>query len=333
MGYEDRDYFQSKPKFEFSSGLHAGTKALMIALIACYIGGLVAADNTEFIDETFWASVRFPVEQQLWAYRLFVLVPQNIIPVGGYDPGYWKLLTHWLVAPGLISAIVEVIFVYFVGKMLEQLFGTRRFLTLFIGACVFSGLVAALVDPWIVGGRFSVIMGASGGLVACYMTAVWIAPNQRSLFGWPLRNVVLGVIGLICVVSLLMGIFGGNDSATLSPTQPVWGAAFGALYMVLARRRGRVPSIAGGFQRQDEPLEDWQKPGYLHDYKESEFNERKFNAVANKQRDAELEAARKRSADKEKLDAILEKISQSGISSLSRKEKKFLDEQSRKNKN
>lgn len=332
MGYEDRDYFQSKPKFEFSSGLHAGTKGLMIALIVCYIGGLIAADNTEFTDQRFWDAVKFPVEQQLWAYRVFVLIPQNVVPSGGFDPGYWKLLTHWLVAPGLISAIIEVIFVYFVGKMLEQLFGTRRFLTLFIGGCVVSGLLAALIDPLLVGSRFSVIMGATGGLVACYVTVLWIAPNQKSFFGWKTKHVVIGIVAAISLVSLLMGVFGGNESATLTPTQPVWGAAFGALYMVIAKKRGRVPSITGGFQQQDEHLEEWQKPGYMHDYKDKDFDEKKFKAVADKQRDDEDKAVVQRRAAKEKLDAILEKISEEGMTSLSRKEKKFLDEQSKKGK-
>ena len=331
MAYDDRDYFQSKPKFEFSAGLHAGTKGLLIALIACYIGGLVASDSTEFTDETFWDAVRFPVEQQLWAYRVFVLVPQNVIPVRGFDPGYWKLLTHWLVAPGLISAIIQVVLVYFVGKMLEQLFGTRRFLTLFIGGCVVSGLAAALVDPLLVGSRFSVIMGVSGGLIGSYITTLWIAPDQRSIFGWRMRNVVLGLVGAVCLFSLLMGIFGGNDSATLSPTQPIWGAAFGVLFMLVAKKRGRVPSIAGGFQ-QGEALEEWQKPGYMHDFKEEAFDEKKFKSTADKQRDAEERGIKQRRADKEKLDAILEKISISGITSLTRKEKKFLDEQSKKGK-
>ena len=332
MGYEDRDYFQSKPKFEFSSGLHAGTKGLIIALIVCYIGGLIAADNTEFTALSFWDAVGFGVEQQRFAYQVFVLIPQNIIPVDGFDPGYWKLLTHWLVGATLISAIIEVIFVYFVGKMIEQLFGTRRFLTLFIGGCVFAGLMASLADPWIVRGRVSVIMGATGGLIAGYMTVLWIAPNQKSIFGWKMKNVVLGIVGIISLISVLMGVFGGNEVATLSPTQPIWGAAFGAIYMTIAKARGRVPSVTGGFQQQDEHLEEWQKPGYMHDYKEKDFDEKKFSAVADKQRDDELKAAKQRHGDKEKLDAILEKISQNGITSLSRKEKKFLDEQSKKGK-
>ncbi|MBZ0136455.1 MAG: rhomboid family intramembrane serine protease [Planctomycetes bacterium] len=332
MGYDDRDYFQSKPRFEFSSGLHGGTKALMIALIAAFIGGLVLGDTTEFASDKFWLAVYLPVDKQQLAYRLFVLAPHNIIPVReAFEPGHWKLLTHWLVAPTLISAVVEVIFVYFVGRMIERLFGTRRFLVLFIGGAVFAGLMASLADPWIVGGRISVIMGATGGLIAGYMTTVWIAPRQKSVFGWPLRNVVLGVTGAICLVSVLMGVFGGGEFAALSPTQPIWGAVFGAGYMLVARKRGRVPAIAGGFQ-QDEQLEEWQKQGYLHDYKESEFDEKKFKAVADKQRDEELTNAKQRRGDQEKLDAILEKISQSGISSLTRKEKKFLDEQSKKGK-
>ena len=329
MGYEDRDYFQSKPKFEFSSGLHKGTKGLMIALVAAFIASIVVSDSFEYAGKEFWAKVALGNEKARLGYQLFVLAPQNVIPVrGDFDPGHWKLLTHWLVAPGIISVILDVLFVYFAGRMLEQLFGTQRFLLLLIGACVFSGLLAALVDGWLVGEKISVIMGPTGGVIACFMAPVWIAPRQKSIFNWPLRNVALGLVALFAGVSLMMGIF-GEGPAVLSPTQLIWGAAIGAGHMMWLKKRGRVPSIAGGFQQEDN-LQPWEKPGYLNSYEEKSFDERKFLATADKQRREEEKAVEQRQKDKAKLDEILEKISQKGIDSLSRAERKFLDEQSKK---
>lgn len=331
MGYEDRDYFQSKPKFEFSAGLHKGTKGMMIALVAAFIAAIVVSDFFAFTSPEFWASVAAGNEKAVLGYRLFVLAPQNVVPVGGsFAPGHWKLLTHWLVAPGIVTAILDVMMVYFVGRMLEQLLGTRRFLMLLIGACVLSGLLAALVDGWLVGEKISVIMGPGGGIVACFMAPVWIAPRQKSIFGWPVRNVVLGLVAVFTVVALLYGLF-GEGPAVGSPTQLIWGAAIGAGYMLWLKKRGRLPSLAGGFQ-QDQNLQPWEKPGYLNSYEEKSFDERKFLATADKQRKEEEKAQEQRQKDKARLDEILEKISRQGINSLSRAERKFLDDQSNKRK-
>jgi membrane associated rhomboid family serine protease len=327
MGYEDRDYFKSQPKFEFASGLHKGTKGLMIALISAYIGAIVVSDNLEFTHPDFWSAVALGNENARLAYQLFVLTPANVIPVAGWEPGHWKLLTHWVVPPGLVSAIIDVLMIYFVGKMIEQLFGTKRFLALLISACVLSGLLAALVDPWLLGGRTSVIMGPSGGIVACFVAPAWIAPRQKSIFGWPLRNVVVGLIAIFVVLALLMGLLGKDF--VVSPTQLAWGAAIGAAYMAWLKKRGKVPSIAGGVQ-QGENLQPWEKEGYLNDYKEKPYDEGKFLDTADKQRKAEEKVAQQASKDKQKLDEILDKISKSGVTSLSRSEKKFLDEQSKK---
>lgn len=331
MGYEDRDYFQSKPKFEFSSGLHKGTKGMMIALVAAFIAAIVVSDFFAFTSPEFWASVAAGNEKAVLGYRLFVLAPQNVVPVGGsFAPGHWKLLTHWLVAPGIVTAILDVMMVYFVGRMLEQLLGTRRFLMLLIGACVLSGLLASLVDGWLVGEKISVIMGPGGGIIACFMAPVWIAPRQKSIFGWPVRNVVLGLVAVFTVVALLYGLF-GEGPAVGSPTQLIWGAAIGAGYMLWLKKRGRLPSLAGGFQ-QDQNLQPWEKPGYLNSYEEKSFDERKFLATADKQRKEEEKAQEQRQKDKARLDEILEKISRQGINSLSRAERKFLDDQSNKRK-
>lgn len=328
MGYEDRDYFQSKPKFEFSAGLLNGTKGLMIAVIAGFVAALVISDSLNYADPEFWSAVGAGSDKQLLGLRLFVLTPDSIIPVRSeFHPGYWKLLTHWLVAPTLFAALLNVIFVYFVGRLVEQLFGTKRYLILFIAACVGSGLLASVTDPWLVGAKYSVIMGPGGGIFACFITPVWIAPNQKSFFGWKLRSVILGMVIFMAGLSLLMGMV-GSGPAVLSPTQLIWGAAIGAGYMFYLAKRGRVPSVDG--TRMEEDVEPWQKQGYLADRDGKAFDERKFLATAEQQRKSEDKALEQKKADQQKLDAILEKISASGIGSLSRAEKKFLDAQSKK---
>jgi len=328
MGYEDRDYFQSKPKFEFASGVHNGTKGLMIAVIAAYVVALILSDSLEYAQPEFWSNLGAGNPKARLGYMLFVLEPANVLPVAGFEPGYWKLLTHWLVAPGIITLIVDVLMIYFVGRMLEKLLGTRRFLALFICACVASGLLASLADAWLVGEKHAVIMGPGGGVLACLLAPAWIAPRQKSLLGWPLRTVVLGFVAVFAAISLLYGVLGAPP-AVQSPTQIIWGAAIGAAYMAWLKRRGRLPAVDG---TQMQSGEAWERDSYLTTADGKPFDERKFLAAAEKQREEETREARRREEDKQRLDSLLAKISERGIDSLSRSEKKFLDEQSKKPK-
>jgi membrane associated rhomboid family serine protease len=128
-----------------------------------------------------------------------VLTSDNVaIWAPGFDPGQWKLLTHWLVAPGLLAAVLDVLCVYFAGRMVEELFGTRRFTLLFIAACVLAGLLAGLVDPLLMGQSRSVIMGPAAGAFAAFTTLAWIAPGQRSMLGFRMRPMVLTIVGIVC---------------------------------------------------------------------------------------------------------------------------------------
>lgn len=325
MAYDDRDYFQTKPKFEFSAGLGDVTKGLLILLAVVYIGGLIAGDTTDFAHPDYWAAAAARADGPTFMYQVFVLVPQNVLPASTNDIGHWKLLTHWMLGSSLLAAVLNLVFVYFVGRMLEQILGRKSFLLLFVGACVFAGLCASLVDGLLVRDKLVVILGPGPGILAVFATVIWIAPDQKWFFGWRMRYVVIGILALITLFSLLTGLL-SSSTVVLSPTQPIWGIAVGAGYMLWLKRKGRVPSFTGGPQ---EKLEPWEQPGYLQ---EKPFDEGKFKTTASRQRDAEDKATKQAIEDKRKLDAILEKISASGITSLSRSEKKFLDAQSKKKK-
>lgn len=325
MGYEDRDYFQSKPKFELSAGLRPATKGLVIAVIAAYVMALVAGNATSFVSDAFAASTAGGAP---WVKRLVVLTPLDINTwLAGYSPGYWKLLTHWLVPVDILGVVLGGLSVFFAGRMVEEVFGTRRFLLLFISACVLSGLLACLVDPLLLRGRTSVVMGPSAGAFAMFTSVAWIAPHQRSLFGWKLRPVVLVLVSAFALISVVSGAL-GSAPRVQSPTQLVWGVLAAVVYMSILQARGRVPVPATGSY-----AEPWNRRGNLP---EDVDDVSRALAEARKQEERERAAQDKaraaQAADQQKLDAILDKISRQGISSLSRGEKAFLDEQARRRK-
>jgi membrane associated rhomboid family serine protease len=330
MGYEDRDYFRSKPRFGLSPGMGTATKGLIIVVAAGYLIGLVVANTVSFTDREFWAVASNPETQQYWARMIFVLTAADVAPwVQGYAPGYWKVLASWAVAPGIITAAVDAIMVYIAGKAVEELLGTRRFLYLFIGACLAANLLAGFADPLMLPSRQVVIMGAGPGVMACLATLIWIAPNQPSIFNWPLKRVVLIILVAVIGFNLIFPLFGGEIAQ--SPTQLLWGAGAGAWYMWFLKTRNMMPKLA--VESYEEP---WSKRGYLNEYSDDD-------PAAQKQRDRERKETEKREAEQvkraaaaqaeqAKLDAILEKISKQGINALSRAERKFLEGQSKRKK-
>ncbi len=339
MGYEDRDYFRAKPRFELSRAVGAGTLGLIITVVAGFISGLVVSDTIQYAGALkstgvaeFWAAATVEGRQAWWARKLFVLTASDISPwVQGYSPGYWKVATSWLVAPGIFSAVLDTIFVYFAGKSLEEPLGRRRFLLLFIGACVAANLMAGFSDALVQPGRQQVvIMGCGPGVVACFVGLLWIVPDQRSIGGWPLKRVMAVVIGALLVINVMMALFAAGEIG-LSPTQLLWGAAFGAVFMQALKNKGALPSV--GVEAADE---SWSKRGYMHSYDEDDpasakQRERDSKTAEKLEREA-AKRAEAAAAEKARLDATLAKISASGINSLTRAEKKFLDSQSKRKK-
>lgn len=325
MGYEDRDYFQSKPKFELSSSIRPATRGLLIAVIAGYVIALIAGNNTNFASAEFLQSSGSG--GPLWVRKLFVLTSGDVVPwLASFSPGYWKLLTHWVVPSNLLACVFDALGIYFAGRMVEELFGSRRFVLLFVAACVLSGLLAALTDHLILRGREGVIIGPGGGIFAAFLSVVWIAPHQRTFMGLRLRTFVLILLGLFATLALVTGLTGKGP--VVSPTQLIWGMAVCAVYMSILKSAGRVPALAPGSYE-----EAWNRRGNLP---EDVDDVARAIANARKEDEKERQRAEKQRAEQgalqQKLDAILDKISKQGISSLSRSEKAFLDEQSKRRK-
>lgn len=325
MGYEDRDYFQSKPKFELSAGVNPATKGLLIALVSVFVGSLIVGNSMDFAGAEFLAGGS---DGARWIARIFVLTPADIAPwARGFAAGHWKLATHWLLSNNILGLVMDCLGVFFIGRMVEELFGTKRFILLLAAACALSGLLAAMVDPLLVPGRTSVILGPGGGLIAMMVSVAWIAPHQRSIMGWQLRPVVLGLAGIFAGLSLLLGVFAGG-AVTRSPSQLLFGALLGAAYMSILKSRGGVPAPAAGSY-----TEAWNRRGNLPEDVDPVARALIDNRKAEERERAEAEKRRALiDADQKRLDGILDKISREGIAALSRSEKTFLDEQSRKRK-
>jgi membrane associated rhomboid family serine protease len=322
MAYDDRDYFRPRPRVDFGGPFGPAGKGLLIAFAAAYLSALILADTVNFAMPDFWNAVSEGESGPSLARMLFVLTPQDTSPwLEGFTAGFWKLLTHWVVPANVISAALYCLFIYLIARRTESVFGTRRFLTMFVACCVTAGLLASLVDPLIAWrAEHVVIMGPAPGIMMLFATLIWLAPQQRSIFGWPLRNVVIGVLAFVVLFGLVRPLFTG-DSVVLSPTHVLWGPLFAWGWMRVLQARGRIPHLEA-----PSAAEPWASPDYAKEDTGPTKAELKRQQKAAQERQAVQ-------AEKERLDNILDKVGKEGLASLTRAERKFLDSQSAKQKN
>jgi membrane associated rhomboid family serine protease len=320
MAYDDRDYFRPKTRFDFGGPLGPVTKGMLIAFASAWLISLLWADTLSLIHPEYWQRVDAGEAQQVWAFRVFILTAGDIAPwAQNFSPGYWKLLIHWILPSSIISALISCVFIYLLGRRTEHAFGSGHFLLIFALSCVFGGAMAGIIDPLLMPGRERIVIsGPSPGVLMLFTTLIWLAPGQRSIFGWPLRNVIIGVLAIVIAFNFLMPLFSSNP-VTLSPTHLLWGPLFAWGYMSWLKSKDAVPSLAS----MESSTEPWAQGGFSTKEDRPSKAEIKGQKLLEKKRQEAL-------AEKQRLDDILDKVARDGIGSLSRAEKKFLDRQSSK---
>jgi hypothetical protein len=180
---------------------------------------------------------------------------------------------------------------FFLGRPLEARYGSREFLRIYLAGIVVSGLVWSLVRLPLE--NAGIVKGASGGVSTILALFVLNYPHERvMLFG--MIPAPAWVIGLLALVSDIGNAFSTNS--TIAGEAHLAGAGFGALYF---------------FRRWN--FQKWDWTGWIP----RRNNLRVHRPVDDYQ------------SLQDQVDVILEKISREGEASLSRKERKKLEQLSR----
>jgi hypothetical protein len=167
-------------------------------------------------------------------------------------------------------------------------------------ALVVAGLVWLLVEMAVTGMTSQAPMiGASGGITGVMILYVLHFP-ERTLMIWGVVPIKVWVLGALYIGFDVLGAMNRSDTNTVAHVAHLGGAGFGYLYVRQRLSLGRfVPSDAlKALARRRTKLK-------IHD---PDKNKRELN---------------------KQVDAILEKISREGEASLTRQERKTLEEASR----
>lgn len=230
----------------------------------------------------------------------------------------WGLFTSIFSHFGLWHFLFNMIFLYFSGRMFEQLFDQKRLLYTYLLGGIAGGLFELLAHSIFpaLQGNGSVIVGASGSIMAIFAAIAFYRPNMTVMvFGlFPVRIIIIaGIFILSDLVSLGMpdstahfahlgGVIIGmwsirslhSSNNIINRTQRI-GDAIARFFRTLFSRKPKMKVQQGG--RTGKTDED-------------------YNMLAKERQ--------------EKIDRILDKISKSGYDSLTKAEKDFLFQQSKK---
>lgn len=230
----------------------------------------------------------------------------------------WGLLSYSFLHAGLSHILWNMLFLYWFGPMVLNLFNAKRFLTLYLLGALSGGLlfvIAYNVFPVFTKGMTTqYLIGASASVRAVMIFMAAFSPNSEIRFFFfkiKLWHIAVFVVGLD-LIQIPISNAGGNIAH-------LGGALFGYLYATQLQKGNDIGlwwdksmgSIVALFQRKP-------KTPFKKVYKNP------------KQKPREAATTHDESNNQEKINGILEKISKSGYDSLTKAEKEFLFKASNK---
>jgi membrane associated rhomboid family serine protease len=243
----------------------------------------------------------------VWASQLFV--DQRLVDVLALKSDFfqhpwqaWQLLTYGFAHYDFGHILFNMLGLFFFGRELEGIYGRFEFLRIYLVAIVLAGFAWALMD--LADPRPTELVGASGGVMAVVMLWVLHFP-MRLVYIWGVLPVRAWLLGTIFIASDVLGLVsqgGAGNGPQVANIAHLAGVGFAFVYYRSKMNLGRLA------------------PRRLSDLKPKLFRPK----------------LRIHDPDKEaqdlgqQVDAILEKIHREGEASLTKKERKTLEEASRR---
>lgn len=211
---EYRDYWgpsEGAGGFRLGFGFTTAVKAIMIVEIALFVL-LAILDKLEILDRT-------------WQYKYLALSGD-----GAINHFYvWQFLTYMLLhdPSSIFHILFNMLFLYFFGPLIEQHYGSRKFLYMFVGGGILGGLAFTVVNYF--QSQYTDVVGASGAIMAIVIAAAMLFPNITVWFFFfiPMR---LRTVAIIYVAMDLYTVLFVQES-TVAATAHLGGALFGFLFV------------------------------------------------------------------------------------------------------
>lgn len=288
MGIYDRDYYRQETSGSlWLTGRAPVTLGIVLANVAVFIAQMVSAFG---LPEGGLESI-------------LALIPQKVFS----DFQVWRLVTATFCHGGPWHLLWNMVFLWWFGRELEALHGSREFLIFYLIAGFLSSLAWALVTIATAPDQPAMMLGASGAVMA--VTVLYTLYNPRHpilMFGFfPIEMRWWVLIYLGADFYLLLG----PNYTPIAHVAHLGGAAFAVIYKYADLRVGRLFA-----RRLVRPRLRVHRP----------------------EPEPEVELPQPSSLDEaleHRMDEVLAKIAREGPQSLTDQERQILDEASRRLRN
>ena len=221
----------------------------------------------------------------------------------------WTIITYMFLHFGFIHILFNILWLYWLGRIFLSYFDGRKLLGVYLLGGIVGGvfyLLAYNLFPAFDQVRAaSRLLGASAAVLAVVVAVAVYAPNHtiHLMFVGPVK---MKYIALVSVILYIIGISSSNAGGNLAH---LGGAVLGAVF-ALQYKKGN--DISKSINTLLDTIAKWLKP------------KPKVKITYRNTGDRDIDYNRRKNAEQERINEILEKISKSGYDSLSKEEKEIL---------
>ena len=265
---------------------------------------------------TPWVKGLIVVNTVVYLLMITVFTGPWVINLTAFSPAeagerWWTFLTYMFVHGGFLHLVFNMLMLFFFGPAVEQRMGSRAFglfyFTCGAGGAIFSFAIA-LVSP------VAPFVGASAAVLGVALAFAMAWPDAPIyVFPLPMPIKVKWLVAFIAVLSLFAASFGATDG--VAHLAHLGGLLFGFIYLKGEDHVTRRAHQALRRHREQRELLRSARP---------------LRPLATSSVTAERKAASDEGPENDEVDRVLDKISESGMQSLTPEERRLLDEASRR---
>jgi rhomboid protease GluP len=176
--------------------------SLVLLILACYL----VSDSYSFFPNDLTGQIK------LFAYNYGMLKPDRFM-----EGEYWRLISYLFLHAHVSHMLLNVLGLYWFGRIAENIFGARGFLLIYFGSGALSGVAHAFLAPHTMAiGASGAVMGVFGAVAAGIYRLKTVIPEslRRSelfwMLGLALAQIVLDhIIPQVASFAHLGGLVGG----------------------------------------------------------------------------------------------------------------------------
>jgi membrane associated rhomboid family serine protease len=305
MGIYDREYYRSDgPSF---LGSLADSGKICKWLIAVNVLLFVIQTVTRQEAKWDWEEGRVVQPAEDPVTKALDLNTEEIV----YHGQVWRLLTAAFLHGGFWHILFNMLFLWWFGHDMEDIYGSREFLAFYIAAALVSS--AVYVGWQLVDGSRTPALGASGAVMAVMVLFAMHYPHHKIYMFWFIPVSVWFFVLFYVLQDAY--VFLSSQSTMVAVTAHLGGAAFGFLYFKREWRVVNALSWLPSFSSLRRQVRPRPRLRLYQEDAEADVEPVPTTSAPASAVDEQLEA---------QLDAVLAKVARSGKESLTENERQIL---------